>query len=72
VHILINRLEEIKKKGFKMNLSNSTPDVSNAGTATDFSKIRVGVKTLDDAIISLGDYRRINPQLGDKIDPRCN
>lgn len=49
-----------------MNLSNSTTDVQNAGIATDFSKIRVGVKALDDAIISLGDYRRINPQLGDK------
>ena len=49
-----------------MNLSNSTTNIQNAGVATDFSKIRVGVKTLDDAIISLGDYRRINPQLGDK------
>ena len=32
----------------------------------DFSKIRVGVKTLDDAVLSLGQYKRINPNLGDK------
>ena len=32
----------------------------------DFSKIRVGIKTLNDAIINLGDYKKINPRLGDK------
>lgn len=34
--------------------------------ATDFSKIKVGIKTLNDAVISLGQYKRINPRLGDK------
>ena len=33
---------------------------------TDFSKIRIGVKTLNDAVVSLGQYKRINPRLGDK------
>lgn len=32
----------------------------------DFSKIKVGIKTLNDAIINLGDYKKINPRLGDK------
>lgn len=32
----------------------------------DFSKISVGVKTLNDAVVSLGQYKRINPRLGDK------
>ena len=33
---------------------------------TDFSKIRVGVKTLDDATVVLGDFKKINPRFGDK------
>lgn len=33
---------------------------------TDFSKIRVGIKTLDDATVNLGTYKRINPNFGDK------
>ena len=35
-------------------------------TPVDFSKIKVGVKTLEDAILSLGQYKRLNPCLGDK------
>ena len=34
--------------------------------ATDFSKIKVGTKILTDAVVSLGEYKRINPKLGDK------
>lgn len=41
-------------------------DTNEKYTPTDFSKIKVGVKTLDDAVLSLGDYKRLNPQLGDK------
>ena len=49
---MINRREEIKKKGFKMELANDH-DTQNKipFEATDFSKIRVGVKTLDDAVV---------------------
>ena len=32
----------------------------------DFNKIRVGAKTLDDAILRLGDLRRANPELASK------
>ena len=32
----------------------------------DYSKIRVGTKTLEDAILNIGEYKRINPILGDK------
>ena len=32
----------------------------------DFAKIRVGVKSVSDAILKLGDLRKVNPQLADK------
>lgn len=32
----------------------------------DFSKIKVGLKTLDDAVLVFGDYRKVNPHFGDK------
>ena len=32
----------------------------------DYSKIKVGTKTLEDAILNIGEYKRINPTLGDK------
>ena len=35
-------------------------------TPIDFSKIKVGVKTLDDAVVDLGSYKKINPRYGDK------
>lgn len=35
-------------------------------TPTDFSKIRVGIKTLEDAVINTNPYMRVNPRLGDK------
>lgn len=65
--ILINRKQQIKEKGFAMNLADSTEDIyaTNFNTV-DFSKIKVGVKTLDDAIVSLGDYKKVNPKLADK------
>ena len=33
---------------------------------TDFGKVQIGIKKLDDAILTLGDYRRINPRYGNK------
>ena len=33
---------------------------------TDYSKIRVGIKTLDDAVIQLGSYKKINSKYGSK------
>jgi len=43
---LINRIEEIKKKGFNMPLDNSSLEVEDVRIPTDFNKIRVGIKTL--------------------------
>lgn len=42
----------------------STPDENY--TPTDFSKIKVGLKTLNDATYELGSYKKINPRLGHK------
>ena len=64
--ILINRMKEIKKKGFDMRPSNDTKDVYETYNPVDFAKIKVGAKTLDDAIVDLGVYKKINPRLGDK------
>lgn len=58
-----NRIEEIKKKGFKMDLAS---DTNERYTPTDFSKIRMGIKTLDDAIVSYGTYNKISATLGNK------
>jgi len=50
--ILVNKKEMIKKKGFRMSPSLDTNETYSP--ATDFSKIKVGIKTLNDAVISLG------------------
>ena len=64
---MINRKEEIKKKGFSMNLADDTQDTySQAYNSIDFSKIKVGVKTLDDAVLDLGFLHKQNPKLADK------
>ena len=55
---------EIKKKGFNIRLAADDPNQTY--TPVDFNKIKVGAKTLDDAVLSLGEYKRINPRLGDK------
>ena len=47
-----DRQKAIRDKGFNMN-----------GT-TDYGKIKVGLKTLEDAILNLGNYKRIK-------DHRC-
>lgn len=44
----------------------ATDNISEKYTPIDFSKIKIGIKTLDDAILSLGEYKRLNPRLGDK------
>ena len=62
---LVNRKEEIKKKGFRMRPSLQDTNETYS-PALDFSKIKVGVKTLEDAVVSLGEFKRINPRLGDK------
>ncbi len=44
----------------------SDSDVTMPANGYDFSKIRIGVKTLDDAIMDLGSYKNVNPKWGDK------
>ena len=65
--ILIDRKQQIKDKGFSMNLENSTEDVYGTNFRNiDFSKIKVGIKSLDDAVVTLGDYKKANSRLADK------
>ena len=64
---MINRREEIKKKGFKIELANERDtQTTNPYEAVDFSKIKVGVKTLEDAVVDLGDLKRIDKRLASK------
>lgn len=50
-----DRIQEIKSKGFDI----SRPPV-------DFSNIRVGLKTLEDATLTLGDYKKANANVANK------
>ena len=63
-YLLVNRKDAIKRKGFAMQMA--PDDTSHIYQPTDFSKIRVGVKTLDDATLNIGSFRKIDPRLGDK------
>ena len=62
---MINRKEEIKKKGFKMSFvdSASSSEKENTFMPIDFSKIRVGAKILEDAILDLGNYGKVDQRL---------
>lgn len=55
-------MDEIKKKGFDM-----TPD-SFQYQSQDFSKIRIGQKNVEDAILNLSDFKRTDSRLGDKTN----
>lgn len=66
-----NRIEEIKAKGFKMVQGRDDTDYPNEFTdyqssTVDFSKIKIGAKSLDDAVLDLGCYKKINPRLANK------
>lgn len=52
--MLKHRQEEIREKGF-----NLTED-------RDYSKMKVGLKTVEDCVINLGSYRKVNRNYGDK------
>ena len=51
----ISRAEEIHSKGFDLH------DYSNYDPTTEFKKIKVGVKTLDDAVLNLGSLKSSLP-----------
>lgn len=69
-----NRIEEIKAKGFNIITPRDTDHqptgYQDAATfnenLTNFGKIKVGAKLLDDAVIKLGDLQKANPRLADK------
>ena len=51
-----------------MPLDNDASDIAFNSVPTDFSKIRVGIKTLDDAVVNLGNYQKINKRCGNKTN----
>jgi hypothetical protein len=53
-----NRQEMIRQKGFSM-----TPRVDSI---EDYAKMRVGLKTLDDANLDLNYFKKLNNRNGDK------
>lgn len=73
-----NRIEEIKAKGFNIIQGSSDTDFASSGAfqnqnvirpvyaPTEFNKIKIGAKNLDDAIFKLGDLNKANPRLADK------
>ena len=60
---MINRVKEIKSKGFSF-VPEKT-EISNNSTV-DFNKLKVGVKTLEDAILNLGALKKVNPTYANK------
>jgi len=48
-----DRQEAIRKKGFDMN------GAADYSEKVDYGKIKVGLKTLEDAIIDLGFYKKV-------------
>ena len=62
-----NRQTELKRKDLQMTFMNDTDEsVYSQPYNPDFSKIKVGLKTLDDAVVTLGDLKKVNPRLADK------
>lgn len=64
---MVNRKEEIKKRSLAIGFDiNDDAFLKPHDNMVDFSKIRVGIKTLEDAVVDLNRYKKINPRLGDK------
>lgn len=63
---MINRQEQIREKGFRMSPMRDTREKYSPSMDPNFSKIKVGLKTLDDAIVNVGDYKQIDDRLADK------
>ena len=55
-----NRVEEIRSRSSEVTVQ------SKPAVPTDYGKIRIGAKKLDDATLQLGDYRKIDSKLGNK------
>lgn len=63
---MINRKEAIKAKGFSIPVVDDIQTTVSPFENVDFSKIKVGAKTLEDASYTLGDLKRVDRNLGDK------
>lgn len=63
---MINRKEAIKAKGFSIPIVDDIQTTVSPFENVDFSKIKVGAKTLEDASYTLGDLKRVDRNLGDK------
>ena len=64
---MADRQKEIREKGFNMGPRMDTTDVyQRAAGPIDFSKIKVGLKILEDAVVNVGDYKTIDSRLADK------
>ena len=67
---MINRIHDAEKKSRNMRIiTNDTQNDARANETyipIDFSKIQVGAKTLEDAILELGPLTQQNKNLGDK------
>ena len=63
---MLNRKDKIKQKGFSMEFIDDTKIITAPSENYDFSRIKVGAKTLEDAILTLGDFRKIDSRLACK------
>lgn len=66
-----NRVQEIKQKGFnivqrKEDTSFLQDQIDQGFIPVEFNRLKVGTQVLDDAILNLGSYNKINPRLADK------
>ena len=62
----MNRQEEIRNKGFRIPLNSDTSELPSR-PSLDFNKVKIGVKSLEDAVITnAGDLKKVNPNLADK------
>lgn len=64
--LINNRMEEIKRKGFQITSNDTRNPYETYTPDLDFSKIKVGMQTLQDATLDVGILKRIDPRLGDK------
>ena len=58
------RQDKIREKGF--GFMSRQPEIHAPLDPMDFAKIRVGLQTLDDAILDLGSLKKNNRTYGDK------
>lgn len=63
---MINRRKELENSFSREQIDGAGNAYLESREPLDFAKIKVGLKTLEDAIVDLTTYKRVNPRLGDK------